>query len=267
MTALLLLTLPVELLLHTALYLRPEELTNLLLSSTHLQHTLLSSSRRLITPQLLCHTATSPRYIRLLHTLLSHYPLPPLPAKLHPLHTAAKHGNLPALRLLTSKFDPATRNAQRLTPLEVAAKAGQSGCVAYLLTFTPVAATTLNNALILTESPDVAARLMEAGRIDPSVPLPEHMASPLQIAARKGQAAKVEVLVRGVKRRGGVDERDVEGWTALHWAVWGGWGEVVRLLVGAGADAGARTDAGEGVEVLGGAAMDVFVPTAVGVAA
>ena len=79
------------------------------------------------------------------------------------------------------------------------------------------------------------------------------MASPLMLAAKRGETEKLEVLLAGTRR---VDERDSCGWTALHWAVWGGEGGCVRLLVGAGADWGAKTDGGEGCEGLGGVGVE-----------
>ena len=257
-------TLPVELLLETALLLSPADLASLLLTSSYLTHTLLAASHRLHTPALLHHCSIHPRTLSLLHTLLTHRHRPTLPSP-HPLHTAAAAGNTPALRLLLQHYPPHPTDRKHRTPLEVAAHNNNVASVQLLSTFSPTAAT-LASALILTTSTAITQNLLTLSKLDPSTPIAAHMGSPLQLAAKNGDAEKVRALMCAVRRRGGVDERDFCGWTALHWAVFGGWAEVVRVLVEGGADWEVRTDEGVGCGELRGEVEEACA-TLVGVAA
>jgi len=67
-------------------------------------------------------------------------------------------------------------------------------------------------------------------------------AAPLLHAAKKGRVEVVRFLL-GIQRvRRWIDAQDVHGWTALHWAGFGGNEAIVELLVREGADRGVAND-------------------------
>jgi ankyrin repeat protein len=64
----------------------------------------------------------------------------------------------------------------------------------------------------------------------------------LNAAVRAGDAAVVERLLR--ENGQGINELDGHGHTPLHWAVFGGYKEIVQLLLAHGADPNARAATG-----------------------
>ena len=68
------------------------------------------------------------------------------------------------------------------------------------------------------------------------------LANELMDAVKRGDSAKVQVLLQ--KGNAGVNARDVDGSTALHWAVYDDKLDLARTLIGAGADVKAVTREG-----------------------
>src|SRR5204863_3116842 len=78
---------------------------------------------------------------------------------------------------------------------------------------------------------EVVNLLIENGAVDYGVP------RNLRWAASKGDCEDVQKLL---EEGDDVNEKDNDGWTALHWAVFDGHEKVARLLIEHGADVDAK---------------------------
>uniref|UniRef100_A0A672K6C9 Uncharacterized protein n=1 Tax=Sinocyclocheilus grahami TaxID=75366 RepID=A0A672K6C9_SINGR len=64
--------------------------------------------------------------------------------------------------------------------------------------------------------------------------------TPLHLAAASGHLGTARVLLQHLASP---NPQDFHKWTPLHWAIFGGWGDVAELLL----DNGADVEGGEGV--------------------
>jgi len=161
-----------------------------------------------------------------------------------PLVEAVKSGDIQALRTLVSrKADVNQRAADGATPLHWAAHYEQLAAVDVLLR---AGAKPDNvNALSVTPlwiaadlgSSAIVARLLAAGA-DPNV-APQTGGTALMLASRNGDVSSVKLLLQHGANVNAVEQAN--GQTAIMWAVSQRHTDVVSLLIGAGADAGARS--------------------------
>ncbi|KAF8251687.1 ankyrin [Wilcoxina mikolae CBS 423.85] len=200
------------------------------------------------------------------------------------LHHAAKHNYLPLLRTLLPLIPASPKNALNETPLTIAASAGHISAVKLLLPYTPDVSAALIAAAAAGHTPVVALLLMSPPHAKSTLTsalcaaagsgcvatvnlllllggvgaheCDGYGSSPLMWAAKKGRTEVVRMLLgqKGVRRW--IDAQDVHGWTAMHWAVFGGWEGVVNVLIAEGADRGVRNDEGWSCGV-GGAVVEV----------
>ncbi|CAN0387269.1 unnamed protein product [Ectocarpus fasciculatus] len=162
-----------------------------------------------------------------------------------PLHLAAGAGHHRVVgSLLLNRADVDAKMADQKTPLHLAASEGQALCISELLLggaykdvvdrfgATPLFKAAKNNHL------EAVEELVAAGA-NYGLRINNNSLSPLDIAAHAGHAEVVKVMLD--KNSSEVDATSGDGWTALHYASSGDGsscdnGEVVRALLGAGAD-------------------------------
>jgi ankyrin repeat protein len=129
-----------------------------------------------------------------------------------PVTVAAEYKQLGVLKLLVHRgADPGTTGAYGGTAVHWAAYGGDEEAVAFLLG---------KGALAHSRS--------------------VHQKTPLMSACWRGHLGVVRVLVEYLSGEG-LEERDEQGWTALHWAAHGGHEEVAALLLSKGAHASSTT--------------------------
>lgn len=152
---------------------------------------------------------------------------------LTPLHRAASGGHREVLQaLITSKADVNMKDIVGNTPLHSAARRGYTDIVRLLIT-KGVDVNTENNDgqtpidMAISRNRKEIAELLIANGADVSI----------QIAAHFGALAKVESLI---KKGTVIDERDILGKTALHYAVEYDHKDVAELLIANGADVNAK---------------------------
>ena len=171
---------------------------------------------------------------------------------LSPLHYAALGGHREVAKLLLQEgAEINTFNAQGLTPLFLASRDGHEGIVELLSSqqetnlesgdkeaHTPLCISVANGHL------QIFARLLRRGA-NPHAKDKNGMI-PLHIAAKRGNVDAVKSLLKTLDTgRGNIDERDNAGNTPLLYAVQTGKGDLVKVLLLAGADASARNRQGE----------------------
>jgi ankyrin repeat protein len=132
-----------------------------------------------------------------------------------PLAVAAEHGQLGMVRLLVQRG--ANLSAADLldrAALHLAASMGHEEVVSFLLSQEGQATTATTRSSAKT---------------------------PLMLASEQGHLGAVQLLVQHREAQG-LDERDKDGWTAMHWAAHEGHAEVVRFLLSKGAQDNNRPD-------------------------
>lgn len=120
------------------------------------------------------------------------------------LAVAAEHGQLGVVRLLVQRgANLSAMDREDKTALHLAASTGHEEVVSFLLSQETQAVTVSSKSIART---------------------------PLVLASEKGHLGVMQVLVQHRQAQGldaGLDERDKDGWTAMHWAAHEGHAEVV----------------------------------------
>jgi ankyrin repeat protein len=127
----------------------------------------------------------------------------------------------------------------KLKPLAVAARCGHLGMVRLLVqrganvNGMDYKGTTALSYAVYGDHAEVVAYLLHHGaKADGN----QASSVPLIAASMRRHVCVVRVLLKHLEGQGLDDRRGGSGWTALHWAAFGGHDDVVRLLLLAGAD-------------------------------
>jgi ankyrin repeat protein len=168
----------------------------------------------------------------LISTISSH------PAICGPIHEAAEAGDVAQIQALL-KANPrliSSRNRAGLTPLHLAAYAGQKEVVELLL-----ADKADVNIRALPPLSSLPKQIAAGGEVALRLSVPILQLTPLHYAAMEGHAEVVQLLLAN---QADVNARDSTGSTALHYAAFRDHGEIVELLLAKGAQVDARDNEG-----------------------